>query len=352
MCEQYFDYGHLNASSSESETFLTDVCISNRVKLGFFAFWTIAYCLSIIWTISIIVDEVGKRGFTMNLRMKMFVFGLIGQLGQLGSYVLFLLGVQAGDKYLVFSIAPICTVFIYYYSLKAWFETVIGSNLAGDDKKVKLAWLVFKTNLFGISLIFISSCYIFGPIISSYTDKLELLNYFYIFRAALSHASGLNTCVMLLFIGKKFLRIIQESALVREGSSDGELGKLVSNLKFVIFLAKGLFPAQLLLMFTPFWLLGDLHYIFYYHFTWNEMELLLATTMMAIAFNKKASMFGLTSSSNGSSRRKSSMAKAEIQLSSSGNNSNNVVSRLNDGTVDNLIMELNMPKTVDETAVL
>ena len=320
MCQQYFSLGNLSGSSQETESFLTTLCVANQFKLTVFIFWLVVYSISILWIISHIVEEIKKRGWLLNLRMIVFLCSLTAYLGQLISYLLFIFppsssSMLSSGRYIVFAIAPLAIMVTYYFCLKAWFDTVINSSLNHKVDNIRLVFNLLSTTGLIIPLISIASCYIIGPMVSIEFGRTDLLNYFYLFRLSGSFMSGLNTCAMILYIGHRFLAIHAESAGVRMDSfrvdgfrkdgaaanMDAEMSQLITNLKLVIRSAKFNFVFQLILIFIPLWLLADAYGVFYFHFTINELMMLLATSMMSLALNKRASLFGLSSHSHNSS---------------------------------------------------
>jgi len=273
---------------------MTDYCVSNRYKMSMFIVWILVYLVAIGWIISLIYDEIRKRGWSLNLRMTVFICSLVGYIGELLSQFLFLFSVQSSGKYIIFAIAPTTVAITYYFATRAWFSTVINSNMEIDKNNIRWIFYCMATTGVFIPTIYITVCYVVGPIVSIETGHLEYLNIFYLTRLSGSYMSGLNTAVMLTFIGHRFIDLYAP-VLESDIAADPEMTKLISNLKYVMGTARPNLIIQPILVLIPFWLFGGAHGVSYFQFTVNELFMLLATTMMSVALNKRASIFGLSS---------------------------------------------------------
>ena len=163
------------------ETYTTDYC-SNRYKMSMFSVWILVYLVAIGWIISLIYDEIRKRGWSLNLRMTVFICSLVGYIGELLSQFLFLFSVQSSGKYIIFAIAPTTVAITYYFATRAWFSTVINSNMEIDKNNIRWIFYCMATTGVFIPTIYITVCYVAGPIVSIETGHPEYLNIFYLTR--------------------------------------------------------------------------------------------------------------------------------------------------------------------------
>jgi len=305
-CNLYFDIRDLDASSAANEVYVTNYCIANRTKLGFFLFWLVFYSLQALVALACLLRECTRgQPFRVHATKKLcFLLIACAAICGVGSQALFLSSNQNPGRYILYAGGSLFVHFADAFVYRALSAAACGLMGYKSDPEhlIRLRWL-FNISLFvfdalavvthvGVLIVFAAIAYGQGNFV--------LLNVVYVVWVSLSGIKMLGQVIAFVTFARGIISNSKtDSEMLDTANKNTEVAVFRAKIRAFVPLGFAFIPVLCGFILLPLILLYRggpmLPGMFYFHFTAGQLYTCLSACCTLFLLLKEARAFGLSS---------------------------------------------------------
>jgi len=284
VCQDIFSVYSLNDSSLVNENFITDQCMSNTTKLVVYVISMIIWLIVAISIIYLFISQQYK-GRKLESQVKVYLLLLVvAAAGELASYTLMLASTQNISRYVIYAVSQQCIrIVINRLSFNKCVTTLNTINV-DDDRRLTAKFSTCVTIMDTMTALTTIVCCVIGPMVSYNYDNYIAVNWFYAIRMSMNNIVAVGFSCINIYSCKCLMDYCNNSH-----QSIDIINKVKRGLKFNITIASILLIKRVIFSFFFIRMQTNLQNIFWYHFAFYQLGLLIATTYSLHSLYKSTS---------------------------------------------------------------